>query len=88
MAGLGGRTDQRGPRSTPGVNNPIAAPSVKQAAEYRQHADECRAMASHAKPEHRDMLLKMAETWDGLARNREIQIARQQRLDELSSRAE
>jgi hypothetical protein len=33
--------------------------------------------------EERQMLLNMAATWESLARNREDQIARQQRIEQL-----
>jgi hypothetical protein len=44
---------------------------VKKASEYRQHAEECRALAKQV-PEgpQRDQLLKMAKTWDTLAEDR------------------
>jgi hypothetical protein len=39
---------------------------------YRQHAQECRVLAKRARTaEEREMILKMAETWDELARSRE-----------------
>ena len=45
---------------------------MKKASEYRQHAQECRALARNAKAdEHRFQLLKMAETWEALAAERE-----------------
>ena len=55
--------------------------------EYRRHAEECRqlAMASSI-DESRRQLLEMAETWDGLARNREEQIARQKRIAAMESK--
>lgn len=41
-------------------------------AEYRQHAADCRRMASATKdPEHRKMLEDMAVSWDRLAVERE-----------------
>jgi hypothetical protein len=45
---------------------------MKKASEYRQHANECRALAKQV-PEgpQRDQLLEMARTWDALARDRE-----------------
>jgi len=44
---------------------------MKKASEYRQHADECRAMAGQTKPgPERDQLLEMARTWDKLAEER------------------
>jgi hypothetical protein len=54
---------------------------VKKASEYRQHAEECRALAKSAgDPAHRDMLLNMAETWQTLAHDRDVQDSRQQRI--------
>jgi len=44
---------------------------MKKASEYRQHADECRQLASRMDVgEHRDQLLQMAATWDKLATER------------------
>ena len=45
---------------------------MRRASEYRQHAQECRSLA--AKMEHaqeRDLLLRMAATWDEMAAERE-----------------
>ena len=40
--------------------------------EYRKHARECRALAKQMEQgEHRDQLVKMAETWEVLAAERE-----------------
>jgi hypothetical protein len=45
-----------------------ANPSPLSAAECRKHAEQCRKMAKQVNtPEHRVMLLHMAETWDRLA---------------------
>ena len=45
---------------------------LKKAEEYRRHAAACRDLARHARnAEHRNQLLIMAETWDGLAAERE-----------------
>ena len=45
---------------------------MKTAEDYRQHAEECRQLASRARtPEERDMILSMAATWEELARSRE-----------------
>jgi hypothetical protein len=56
--------------------------------QYRQHGDECRAMARRSRsPEERAMLLKIAETWDELATHREAQIARQQRMTDIATGA-
>jgi hypothetical protein len=44
---------------------------MKKASEYRQHAKECRALASQAfSEEHRKQLAAMADTWDNLADER------------------
>ena len=44
---------------------------MKKASEYRQHAEECRALAhGMADGEQRDQLLEMAATWDKLAEDR------------------
>jgi hypothetical protein len=41
---------------------------MKKPAEYRQLANECRALARSARnEEHRSQLLKMAEGWDQFA---------------------
>ena len=45
---------------------------MKTAEDYRQHAEECRQLASRARtPEERDMILSMAATWEELARSHE-----------------
>ena len=44
---------------------------MKKVSEYLEHAAECRKMATRALPEHREMLLHMADTWEMLARDRE-----------------
>lgn len=50
---------------------------MKKASEYRQHAVECRQLASRMDlGEHRDQLLEMAATWDALARDRAALIRR------------
>ena len=57
---------------------------MKKASEYLQNAAECRVLAARATTdEQRQMLLKMAETWDGLAQDREARVAQKQRLAEL-----
>ena len=44
---------------------------MKKASEYRQHAEECRALANGMPAgQHRDQLLEMARTWDNLAAER------------------
>ena len=48
---------------------------MKKASEYRQHAQECRALAKHMPPgEQREQLIRMAETWDQLAQEQARQI--------------
>jgi hypothetical protein len=44
---------------------------MKKSEQFRQHAQECRALARTAKDEtERNQLLKMAESWDSLAHER------------------
>jgi hypothetical protein len=44
---------------------------MKKASESRDHAQECRALASQMEsPEQRDQMLQMAEHWDRLAEDR------------------
>ena len=46
--------------------------SVSKGAEYRKHAQECRALARNVQNEgHKGQLLKMAEAWDSFAAERE-----------------
>jgi hypothetical protein len=62
-------------------HSPAAAssPVIQTTEQYRQHGDECRAMARLSRsPEERGILLKIAETWDELAAHRAAQIARQE----------
>ncbi len=50
---------------------------MKKASEYRQHAEECRTMASQMKSgPQKDQLLEMARTWDKLAVERTEMIRR------------
>ena len=59
---------------------------VKKASEYRQHAEECRALAkSMPVGKDRDQLLGMAATWDNLAAERSKLV---QRHPELAIRGE
>lgn len=44
---------------------------MKKAVEYRQHAEECRALAKMMPEGQRERLLKMAEVWDEMAEWRE-----------------
>ena len=61
------------PLDTAVLSPPLAfQPKMLKVAEYRQHAADCRKMASTAKlSEQRQMLEKMAESWDALANERE-----------------
>jgi hypothetical protein len=48
---------------------------MKQAAEYRKHAEECRKLAHSARNEpERKQLMDMAAAWERLAKDRERQI--------------
>jgi hypothetical protein len=51
--------------------------------EYLRHAKECRQLAWVSNGEYRRQLLDMAETWEGLAQDREEQIARHERIAEM-----
>ena len=54
---------------------------MKKASEYRQHAAECRVLASRMEQgEHRNQLLEMAATWDGLASDRSELVRRHPEL--------
>jgi hypothetical protein len=58
--------------------------SMKTVAEYRKHAKECRTLAQRAKsPEERAMILRMAETWEDLARSRERKLTKERPLPTL-----
>ena len=57
---------------------------MRKVEEYSRHAAECRQLAAAtSNAESRRQLLDMAETWDGLARDREEQLAREARLSVL-----
>jgi hypothetical protein len=57
------------------------APIVKKASEYRQHADECRVLASKARAgPQKDQLLEMAATWEKLAAERSAFVRRHPEL--------
>lgn len=43
---------------------------MKKASEYREHAVECRQLASAMEGEQRGQLLEMAATWERLAEER------------------
>ena len=54
---------------------------MKKASEYRQHAEECRLLASRMDVgEHRSQLLEMAATWDRLATERSQLVRRHPEL--------
>lgn len=58
-------------------NATVRPNAVKKASEYRQHAKECRALATQAvSDEHRKQLSAMADTWDTLALEREKMAAK------------
>lgn len=57
---------------------------MKKIEDYRQHAEECRQLAVRARSEdERLMLEKMADTWESLAKAREVQMARAERMKKL-----
>jgi hypothetical protein len=56
---------------------------MKKIEEYREHAAQCRQLAQRGDSTTRQQLIKMAETWESLAVDREKQIARQERLEAL-----
>jgi hypothetical protein len=50
-------------------------------ADFRRHAEECQKLARSAGfAEHRDKLLKMAQDWEKLAKERELQLAKEEGL--------
>jgi hypothetical protein len=54
---------------------------MKKASEYRQHAAECRALAARMEGgEAREQLLRMAATWEELARDRSALLHRHAEL--------
>jgi hypothetical protein len=58
--------------------------NMKKASEYLQHSGECRKLSIRATTdEQRQMLLKMAETWEALAHDREARAAQKERLEAL-----
>jgi hypothetical protein len=58
---------------------------MKKAEEYRAHAEDCRQLAARGDARARAQLLKMAETWESLAMDREANIARQERIKALEA---
>jgi hypothetical protein len=62
---------------------------MKKASEYRLHAEECRTLARGMNAgEQRDQLLDMANTWEQLATERALLIARHPELAIAGERAE
>jgi hypothetical protein len=60
---------------------------LKQAAEYRQHAADCRRLAATAKTDaERDALVHMASVWEKLAQDREEALARPTEQDGRNGR--
>jgi len=54
---------------------------VQKASEYHLRAEECRAHAARlTDAEHKELLLRMAETWETLAMQREELVARRERI--------
>ena len=53
---------------------------MKEASEYRQHAEECRMLAKGTQGEQRDQLLDMAATWERLAVERSELVRRHPEL--------
>lgn len=63
--------------------------SVKKASEYRQHAQECRQLASQMEsPDQRALMLQMADHWEKLARDRVALITRHPELAHEGERDE
>ena len=57
---------------------------MKQAAQYLQHADECRKLAQTARNEReRQLLMEMAATWEKLALDRAQQASTDDGTPEL-----
>lgn len=53
---------------------------MQKAEEFRQHAAECRQMArATSNEDHRQQLVKMAEIWESLAKERERMQAKKQK---------
>jgi hypothetical protein len=58
---------------------------MKKVEEYLEHAEQCRALATRGDGNTRQQLLKMAQTWEQLAADRQAQIDRQTRLASLEA---
>jgi hypothetical protein len=62
---------------------------MKKASEYRQHAQECRTLASHMDlAEQRSLMLSMAEHWNKLAEDRVALIENHPELAQDGEQAE
>ena len=58
---------------------------MKKVSEYFQHGRECRQLATQtADAEYKATLIRMAETWETLGRDRETYVARRKRIDALT----
>ena len=56
---------------------------MKKISDYRKHVDECHALLRGGRsPEERQMLLNMAETWEGLAVAREKKLAKEGKTED------
>jgi hypothetical protein len=56
---------------------------LKQVREYRQHAEECRALAAKVRyPDHKAQLLDLASRWETLADEREKMLAQRRKLEQ------
>jgi hypothetical protein len=61
---------------------------MRKITDYRNHAEECRAMAAKAaNDEQRDTLLDMDRTWDMLAGERERALEQKERIQALGEGA-
>jgi hypothetical protein len=57
---------------------------MEKVSEYLTHAEDCRRLATFtSNVEHKAALIKMAETWEGLSRERAERLKRQQRIAAL-----
>jgi hypothetical protein len=60
---------------------------MKTASDYSRHAQDCRALAAAMKiGEQRDQLLRMAEMWEQVSKDRAAPIRGRQGLDEAQDR--
>jgi hypothetical protein len=53
---------------------------MKKASEYREHIEECRALAKHMQGEQRELILSIATTWEKLAEDRSALVRRHPEL--------